>query len=182
MVLCAQAEAIMIGLTPEQTKEAIEYGKAGKKTAMIDFSKEWSVSLGEKVGWATLYDEFHNLAYMARKAALENRELLPHEIKKAVSQDNVLTFTATVLTDSMYYNYFRPSTLHFDDRVIAATYEFQPQMCEDSIYFPESPYYVAACVYKFPIEGIDPNSKVTLAVVKPEGDELLFEFDLSKMR
>ncbi len=182
LVLCTRAEAMLVHLTPAQIKEAIEYGKAGKTTPMLDFSKEWTVSLGEKVGWATLYDEFHNLAYKARKAALENRELSPQEIKKALSKPDFLMFSVTVLTDSMYYNYYRPSTLRFGDRVVAASYEFQPNMCEDSVYFPESPYYVAACVYQFPIEGLDPNSEVTLSVVKPEGDEIQFNFDLSKLR
>ncbi|MFQ5862398.1 MAG: hypothetical protein ACE5IC_04670 [Candidatus Brocadiales bacterium] len=182
LVLCAPAEAMLIGLKPEHIKEAIEYGKAGRYIDMADFSKEWTVNLGEEVGWATLYSEFHNLAYKARKAAVENRELHQAEINKALSKRDVITFSVTVLTDSLYYNYYRPSTLRIGDRVVPASFEFQPDVCENSNYFPESPYYVAACVYKFPLQGIDPNSQVTLSVVKPEGDELHFNFDLSKVR
>ncbi|HHT9134426.1 MAG TPA: hypothetical protein ACFYD2_05960 [Candidatus Avalokitesvara rifleensis] len=182
LVLCAPVQGMLINLTPGQIEEAVEYGKAGKDTKMADFSKEWTVSLGEKVGWATLYSEFHNLAYKARKAAVEKRELFPHEVKKALERRDVLTFSVTVMTDSLYYNYHRPSTLRIGDRVLPAAYEFQPKMCEDSDYFPESPYYVAACVYQFPIQGIEPNSKIILTVLKPEGDEINFDFDLSKLR
>ncbi|MFQ5957221.1 MAG: hypothetical protein ACE5KK_05565, partial [Candidatus Brocadiales bacterium] len=154
----------------------------GKDSKMHDFSKEWTVTLGEKVGWATLYSEFHNLAYKARKAAVENRELRQDEIRKATLRRDVITFSVTVMTDSLYYNYYRPSTLHIGDRIVPTSFEFQPEMCENSDYFPESPYYVAACVYQFPFQGIDPSSHVILSVVKPEGDEINFDFDLSKMR
>ncbi len=183
MTFCSRAEAMLIGLTPEQMEEAIEYGKAHKGSAdMAEFSREWTVSLGEKVGWATLYSEFHNLAYHARKAAVEKRELRQDEIRKVLAKRNLISFSVTVMTDSLYYNYHRPSTLKIGDRVVAASYEFQPQMCEDSIFFPESPYYTAGCVYKFQMEGITPDSQLTLSVVKPEGDEIHFDFDLSKMR
>ncbi len=182
IALCVRAEAMLMDLTPAQVEEAIQLGKGGKKAGMAEFSREWVVSLGEKVGWATLYSEFHDLAYRARKAAMENRELSQSEISKVLSERDVITFTATILTDYMYYNYHRPSTLSVGDDVRAASYEFMPQMCEDSTFFPESPYYIAACVYKFPSEGIRPDSKITLSVIKPSGDVLDFEFDLSKIR
>lgn len=182
IVLCSSAHAILIGLSPEDIRDAIKYGKAGKHASMAEFSKEWTVVLGEKIGWATLYTEFHNLAYKARKAAVEKRELRQDEIRRALAKRDVITFSVTVFTDSLYYNYHRPSTLRVGERVIPASFEFQPQICENSDFFPESPYYVAACVYQFPFKGINPNAKVTLSVVKPEGDELHFNFDLSKMR
>ncbi len=182
MALCARAEAMLIELTPAQVEEAIQRGKAGKKAGMAEFSKEWTVILGEKVGWATLYSRFHDLAYKARKAVMENRELSQDEIREILSKQDVITFSVTILTDYMYYNYHRPSTLSVGDDVRAASFEFVPQMCEDSTFFPESPYYVAGCVYSFSSEGIRPDSKVTLSVIKPDGNELAFEFDLSKMR
>lgn len=182
LVLCAPAHAVLVGLSPDDVREAIEYGKAGKYTRMADFSKEWTVILGEKIGWATLYTEFHNLAYKARKAAVEKRELRQDEIQRALTKRDVITFSVTVFTDSLYYNYHRPSTLHIGERVIPASFEFQPQVCENSDFFPESPYYVASCVYQFPFRDINPNARVTLSVVKPEGDEIHFDFDLSKMR
>ncbi len=182
MALCVRAEAMLIDLTPAQVEEAIQRGKAGKKDGMAEFSKEWTVILGEKVGWATLYSRFHDLAYRARKAVMENRELSQDEIREILSKQDVITFSVTILTDYMYYNYHRPSTLSVGDDVRAASFEFVPQMCEDSTFFPESPYYVAGCVYSFSSEGIRPDSKVTLTVIKPDGNEVAFEFDLSKMR
>jgi len=41
---------------------------------------------------------------------------------------------------------------------------------------------MASCVYKFPLKDLSPDAPVTLVVIKPTGEELLFDFDLSKMR
>lgn len=176
------AEAVWVNMTPQQVKEALAYGKAGKEVAMAEFSREWTVSLGEKVGWATLYTPFHNLAYKARKAAVEKRELEEQETHKALDIKQPLSFSVTVLSDSLYYTRQRPSYLRYGDKVVPSVYEFIPDICENSNFFPDSPGYVAACVYKFPMKDIDPNSQVTLVVIKPEGEELHFPIDLSKMR
>jgi hypothetical protein len=160
----------------------MEYGKKNKDMDMADFSREWTVNLGERVGWATLFTQFHSLAYKARKAAVEHRELREKEINKVMGEGDLLTFAVTLLCDDLYYTRQRPATLRQGEKVIASSFEYLPDVCENSHFFPESPCYIASCVYKFPLRELSPDAPVSLVVIKPTGEELLFDFDLSKMR
>ncbi|HHT9156283.1 MAG TPA: hypothetical protein ACFYEA_01675 [Candidatus Tripitaka californicus] len=169
-------------LTPKQFLEAMEYGQKEKDKAMVDFAREWTVNLGEQVGWATLYTPFHSLAYKARKAAVEHRELTEKEIKKALGDGETLTFSATILCDALYYTRQRPSTLHQGEKVVASSYEFLPDVCENSNFFPESPAYMASCVYRFPHKDLSLEAPITLVIITPTGEERLFPFDLSGIR
>ncbi|HLA38328.1 MAG TPA: hypothetical protein VJZ02_07660 [Candidatus Brocadiales bacterium] len=180
--LATEAQAVWKELTPKQFLEATEYGQKEKDKAMVDFAREWTVNLGEQVGWATLYTPFHSLAYKARKAAVEHRELTEKEVKKALGDGGTLTFSATILSDALYYTRQRPATLRQGETVVTSSYEFLPDVCENSNFFPESPAYMASCVYKFPLKDLSLEAPVTLVVIKPTGEELLFNFDLSKMR
>lgn len=180
--LSSEAQAILKGLTPSQLQEAMEYGRKGKNMDMADFSREWTVSLGERVGWATLYTQFHSLAYKARKASKEQRELTDEEIGKAVADGETLNFSVTILCDDLYFIRMRPATVRQGDMVVASSFEFIPDICESSNFYPESPAYMASCVYKFPLKNLSPDAPTTLVVVKPTGEELAFDFDLSKMR
>ena len=180
--LATEAQAVWKELTPKQFLEAMEYGQKEKDKAMVDFAREWTVNLGEQVGWATLYTPFHSLAYKARKAAVEHRELTEKEVKKALGDGGTLTFSATILSDALYYTRQRPATLRQGETVVTSSYEFLPDVCENSNFFPESPAYMASCVYKFPLKDLSPDAPVTLVVIKPTGEELLFDFDLSMMR
>jgi hypothetical protein len=177
-----QAHALWKELSPQQFREALEYGKHQRETDMAEFSREWTVNLGDRVGWATLYTRFHSLAYKARKAAVEHRELTNKEIQKALGDGETLTFTATLLCDALYYTRQRPATLRQGEKVVASSYEYLPDVCENSHFFPDSPAYMASCVYKFPLKDFSTDTPVTLVVIKPTGEELLFDFDLSKMR
>ncbi len=67
---------------PDKTdiERAIKCGKDNKRTSLETFSKKWTVNLGREVGWATLYTGFHNVAFKARKAHIEHKELTPKQI------------------------------------------------------------------------------------------------------
>ncbi len=180
--IAPQAQALWKEMTPQQIQEAVEYGRKGRDTHLLNFTREWTVNLGERVGWATLYTPFHSLAYKARKAAMENRELTDKDIKKALESADTLSFSVTMMCDDLYFNRQRPATLRQGEKVTASSYEFLPEICENSDFFPESPAYVASCVYKFPSKDITPDAPVTLVVIKPSGEELAFPFELSKVR
>lgn len=177
-----QAQAVWKELTPKQFLEAMEYGQKEKDKALVAFAGEWTVNLGEQVGWATLYTPFHSLAYKARKAAVEHRELTDKEIKKAMGDGGALTFSATILSDAPYYTRQRPATLRQGETVVTSSYEFLPDVCENSNFFPESPAYMASCVYRFPHKDISLETPVTLVIITPTGEERLFPFDLSGIR
>ncbi len=177
-----EAQAVLKELTPQQLQEAMEYGKKGKDLEMVPFSAEWTVNLGEQVGWATLYTPFHSLAYKVRKAEVEHRELTDIEIRKAVETGETLTFAVTILCDNLYFTRQRPASLRQGETVVASSYEFLPDVCENSNFFPEPLAFIASCVYKFPYKNLSLDAPVTLVVIKPSGEEVLFNFDLSKMR
>src|SRR3990170_6901068 len=102
------AHAVLSKLTPEQIQEATVYGQKNKNMDMATFSKPWTVSLGKGKGSASLFTAYHNLAYKARKAAVERREFTNQNIQEALDVGNTLTFSVTVYGEednfAMYYN------------------------------------------------------------------------------
>ncbi|MGR3177915.1 MAG: hypothetical protein ACUZ8E_07645, partial [Candidatus Anammoxibacter sp.] len=74
------------------------------------------------------------------------------------------------------------SMLKLGKNIIAPSFEFVPDLAVASEFWPEQPEALAGCVFKFPVEGIDENSLVTLILRPFDGDVLEFQFDLSKMK
>ena len=62
---------------------------------MAAFSKPWIVSLGKGIGSAAVFTPFHNLAYKARKMAVERREVTG-AIFSRYWRGDVLSFSTTV--------------------------------------------------------------------------------------
>ncbi|MFQ5962697.1 MAG: hypothetical protein ACE5KZ_00250 [Candidatus Scalinduaceae bacterium] len=169
-------------LTSSQMNEAIEYGKKNRRTSLKEFIKPWVVYLGEKTGWGTLYTAYHNVAFKARKAAIERRELSQGEILRALRIKESMTFTVSVFGDYMEFARGYNAILYSKDKTIYPVYAYLPDHAEPSAFYPDSPLYVAGCVYKFPIKDIDPNSEATLLVTSPEGERFKFVFELAKMK
>ncbi len=176
------SHAVIIDLSNDDIAEAIEYGKGSKRVTLTDFTKAWDVRLGRDIGWATLYTGFHNLAFKARKACIEHKELTQDEITHALEIGKELTFTATILGYSRDFAAEYHAMLKVGDKFIAPIFEFAPEIAETSEYWPDQPASIAGCVYKFPIEGVEENALVTLILKPFDGDVLEFPFDLSAMK
>ncbi|MGR3221086.1 MAG: hypothetical protein ACUZ8H_14915 [Candidatus Anammoxibacter sp.] len=181
-VYITSSNAVLLNISGADIDEAIAYGAKNKRTILGDFSKDWTVSLGAKVGWATLYTGFHNIAYKARKASIEHKEITKKDIDRALESDSDLTFTVSLLGNYTDFAREYHSMLKFGKDLIAPSFEFIPDIAGASGYWPEEPDSIAGCVFKFPIEGIDGNSIVTLVLRPFDGDVLEFIFDLSKMK
>ncbi len=173
---------ITFDLSSNQINEAIEYGKNNRRASIKDFIKPWVVQLGAKTGWATLYTPYHNVAFKAKKAAVERRDLSQGEIFKALLIKESLTLTVSVFGDYMQFARGYNAILFHGEKNIYPVFAYFPEFAEPSEFYPEPPVYVAGCVFKFPTEEIDPNAVVTLFVTSPEGDKFKFEFDLSKIK
>ncbi len=173
---------ITFDLSSNQINEAIEYGKNNRRASIKDFVKPWVVQLGAKTGWATLYTPYHNVAFKAKKAAVERRELTQGEILKALRIKESLTLTVSVFGDYMQFARGYNAILFHGEKAIYPIFTYFPEYAEPSEFYPESPVYVAGCVFKFPTEEIDPDSVVTLLVTSPEGEVFKFTFDLSKIK
>lgn len=171
-----------INLAVEQINEAVEYGKTNRRASLKDFAEPWVARLDEKSGWATLWTPYHNVAFKAKKAAVERRTLSQREILRALHIKDSLTFVVSVFGEYMEFARGYNAILYSGEKAIYPDYSYFPEYAEPSSFYPEEPAFVAGCVYKFPIEDIDQNSEVRLLVTSPEGKELAFVFDLVKIK
>lgn len=176
------AYCVSLNLTPNQINEAIEYGKKNKLLSPTNFAAPWAVHLDEKNGWATLWTPYHNIAFKAKKATVERRELSEGEILRALYIKESLTFVVSVFGEYMEFAKGYNAILYSEDKPIYPMYSFLPDYAEPSSFYPENPAYVAGCVYKFPAENINKNSTLRLLITSPEGKELEFPFDLVKIK
>ncbi len=176
------AYCICLDLTPGQINEAIEYGKKNKRLSPTNFAKPWVVHLGEKSGWATLWTPYHNVAFNAKKAAVEKRELSEGEALRALHFKEILTFVVSFFGHFMEFAKGYNAILYSEDKPLYPMYTFHPDFAEPSGFYPEEPAYVAGCVYKFPVDNINQNSTLKLLITSPEGKELEFPFDLIKIK
>jgi hypothetical protein len=157
----------------------------GKKTNALRyhcFSKPWTICKEKGLGTATLFTPFHNIAYKARKFAVEQREFTQKNIMQAAEIGDAFTFSVTVYGDEYDFCVHYTAKLYYKDDVIQPEFEFTPDIAEASEFWPDSPSHSARLVFKFPTKDIDLNGVVTLAVVAPGGEETVFDFDLSKMK
>lgn len=176
------AYAAFSKLTPEQIQEAIDYGKKNKTMDMAAFSRPWIVSLGKGIGSATLFTPFHNLAYKARKMAVERREVTGEDIQLALAGGDLLSFSTTVYGEEYDFAMHHTAHLNQKDAIIQPDFEFVPEIAEASEFWPNSPAHEARLVFKFPAKDIDFNSLATLVIIVPGGEEISFPFDLSKIQ
>ncbi len=173
-----KAFCMTFNLTSIQINNAIEYGQKNKLYSLREFTKPWVSYLGEKEGWATLWTPYHNLAFKSKKAAVENRNLSQNEIFKALRIKESLTLTVSVFGDYMQFARGYNAILYCNEKMIYPVLSYTPEYAEPSSFYPDTPIYVAGCVFKFPIEDVIIDYAITLVVTNPEGKELKFTFDL----
>ena len=185
LILCfavmKPVHAVFIKLTPEQIQEAIEYGQKNKNNDIAAFSRPWTVCLDKGKGCATLFTPYHNIAYKARKCAVERKEFTNKNVLEALDIGDTLTFSVTVYGDEYDFAMHYSARVYQKEEVIQPEFEFAPAIADASEFWPDSPEYSARLVFKFPIKDIDTTTPITLAVVAPGGDETLFVFDLPKI-
>lgn len=175
--------AVLLELTTEQVQEAIEYGQKNKNISIAAFSRPWTISQDKKEkGSATLFTPFHNVAYKARKAAVERREFTGMDIQQALEIGDTFTFSVTVYGEDYNFSKYYSAQLYYKEDVIQPEFEFVPELADASEFWPDSPCHSARLVFKFPTKGIDLKALITLTVIAPGGEETLFDFDLSKMK
>ncbi len=176
------AYCVSLDLTPNQISEAIEYGKKNKLLSPTKFAEPWVVRLDEKSGWATLWTPYHNVAFKAKKATVEKRELSEGEILRALHFKESLTFVVSIFGNYMEFAKGYNAILYSEDKPVYPMYTFHPDFAEPSSFYPEEPAYVAGCVYKFPVENINQNLTLKLLITSPDGKELEFPFDLVNIK
>lgn len=174
--------AVFYKLSAEQVKEAIEYGQKNKTIDMATFSKQWTVSLGKGKGYAAIFTPYHNVAYKAKKSAVERKEFTNKEVAEALEIGDALTFSVTVYGEEYDFAMYYSAKIYQKDEIIQPSFEFVPEIADASEFWPNSPANTARLVFKFPIKDIDLNAPVTLVIVPPGTDEIPFDFDLGKIK
>ena len=174
--------AVSLKLTPEEIQKAIEYGQKNKNMDMAAFSKQWTVSLDKGKGSATLFTPYHNVAYKARKVAVERKEFTSKDIQGALEIGDAFTFSVTVYGEEYDFSMHYSAKLYQKEEVIHPEFEFAPEIADASEFWPDSPCHSARLVFKFPVKNIDLNIPVTLVAVAPGGEETFFNFDLPNMK
>lgn len=181
---CNYAYAIWVNLTEEQTKQAVEYGKANKDKDMLEFLNEWVVvredSGIERVGLNT---KFSLVALAAREAALQNKELTPEEIeKKKAAVEGILAFRAVLYGPSAEFSRYLDVVLEYKDKYILPVRKHNAQRALPRGWWAgRPPLFCGICEYDFPDYFVDPQHIVTLVILSLEPDRR-FLFNLSSMR
>ncbi len=179
------AYAIWANLTEEQTKQAVEYGKANKDKGLLEFFNEWVVvreeSSVERVGINT---KFSIVALAAREAAIQNRELTPKEIEEKKAEVNgLLSFRAVLYGPSADFARYLDVVLEYKDKYIIPVRKHNEQRAQPRGWWPgRPPYYCAICEYDFPDFAVDPRHVVTLVIFSQFEPDRRFQFDLSRIR
>lgn len=171
-----------VNLTTNKINEAIKYGKTNRLASPQNFSAPWVVRLDEKKGWATLWTPYHNIAFKAKKAAVERRELSQGEILRALHIKESLTFVVSVFGEYMEFARGYNAILYSGNKTVYPIFSYFPDFAEPSSFYPEEPAFVAGCVYKFSIEDMNQNLEARLFVTSPEGKEFEFVFNLAKIK
>lgn len=175
-----QARAIWVNLTPEQKDQALKIG--GFQASMGNptrFMEKWSVNLGPGKGAALLMTEFLSIAFAAEDASKNFKSLQPWEVEDARARaSGKLVFSVTTFGDQPGYAQALRGWVVDGKREIQNTH-WQNGTAEAA----EGGGYVADSTFWFPMEGIDPEAKITL-VIRQSGTEKewRFPFDLSQMR
>lgn len=181
-------EAIWVDLTPQQLQEAIQWGQENlkerrQKGLPVDkLEEEWAVELGEGKGRAYLHTLFERVSFQARHYAAIRMELPQREIDNIfVLTKGKLVFELTLYGgEHRFAEKYRVRLLAGEETVDPRdvdVFKGMPSGLED----PELAFK-ATYIARFPLEGIEPQSQVTVVAIGPKGQEVRFPFDLSKMR
>jgi len=102
----------------------VEYGQKNKRIEISLFSKPWTICKEKGLGTATLFTPFHNIAYKARKFAVEQREFTQKNIMQAAEIGDAFTFSVTVYGDEYDFCVHYTAKLYYKDDVIQPEFEF----------------------------------------------------------
>ncbi|HSE92911.1 MAG TPA: hypothetical protein VLF19_06365 [Methylomirabilota bacterium] len=171
------AGAASLTLGDPARQEALRVGQ--RSVTSETFGTEWRVvnGGGESVSVMT---PFHRLALAARHSAFKNEPLNSRDQDRLVNdlRDRLMLWVE-LHGDKEDFARFLAPRLSVGDRII------QPSIVQNerTAIRGEGGRYLARCVYWFPVKDVDGDSRVTLLIQTPEGQERTrFEIDLAKMR
>ena len=180
----APAEALWVELRPEQIAQAIEYGRAGQDVPSEAFEREWRVRAEGGRGLATVDSEFLVVARAARELARRgnpDRMNLPE------------TMCAFLAGPALYVAVTLDAKAGEERAAVEARLETGRQAVEPLEAWPwqlvardrargAARGLRVSHYLKFPLDGVDLGSRVTLVASGPGGRTWRFPLDLGSMR
>ena len=178
-VFIGPAQAMYMGLTTQQTEEAIDYGQRNSMREVSDFIEEWSAPPVENKGFAFMITEFLALALESKSSAARGLPMTDFDIQDAIARSaGKLVFRVSTLGKTFDYSREYTAVVKTRDQVIQTTFwtNLEGEPLGDGTFVGDSDFY-------FPSDTVDPNGKITLIVQDNDGKPVIqFDFDLSKVR
>jgi len=185
-LLASRAEAYWVSLGDRDVQEALAHGRAtyqrlsGQGRPIDEADPEYVVDLGREVGRAILFTAFSAVALESRRWLAIGRELRGDDLERVLAPlQGRLQFLVTLTGPSR--DFLRSWAVRLEQRgtalgpVESDVYRGTPQ--------PGVPdRWVAPAIFTFSSKDLDPAAPVTLVLRAPDGTDVRFEFDLSRLR
>jgi len=187
---CAKNKEVKIPISPEEIKEAINYGEKNASLTFTEFTKDWTIDYGYEYGKgnATLITPFLRVALLAKNAKEKNQKLDMKIVNLALKDmSDKIIFRVTIYGDYPTFGKTAKFYLEYNGKKInpiSSYTSFYSQFARDYTHISEGEV-------KFSNKEIPKDAKVKLVVFylpyeaekeKPKETICTFEFDLSKYR
>jgi len=178
------AEALWINLRPEQISQAIAYGRTGKDIPSETFEREWRVTATEGRGTVTVDSEFLIVARTARELARRGNpdDVNLPEAMCAFLAGPALYVAVTVEVRAGEEQVPIDARLEMETRAVAPLDIWPWQLVARERAQGAARGVRVSHYLKFPLDGLDLRSRVTLVASGPEGRTWRFPLDLGSMR
>lgn len=189
LLLPGSAGAVLVKLTPDQVKEAVEWGKAKFDQDAVAFSWKYLVDEGLGKPKALVRTEYFAIADFVRRSEYQRafgvwkvHKLTPEAIEEQRQEaEGKLVFQLTDYGESSDFSRNYRATLKAGEKII-------PPLAEDYTVeaspsgFPGKMQFKGGGTIVFPIEAINPSGTVTLVVERPGKRPLNFPFNLGTIK
>jgi hypothetical protein len=189
---CAKNKEVKIPISPEEIKEAINYGEKNASLTFTEFTKDWTIDYGYEYGKgkATLITPFLRVALLAKNAKEKNQKLDMKIVNLALKDmSDKIIFRVTIYGDYPTFGKTAKFYLEYNGKKvnpISSYTSFYSQFARDYTHISEGEV-------KFSNREIPKDAKIKLVVSylpyetekekeKPKETICTFEFDLSKHR
>lgn len=184
VAVAAPAEALWINLRPDQISQAIAYGRRGKDVPSETFEREWRVTATEGRGTVTVDSEFLVVARTARELARRGNpdDVNLPEAMCAFLAGPALYVAVTVEMRAGEEQVPIDARLEMGTRAVAPLDIWPWQLVARDRAQGAARGVRVSHYLKFPLDGLDLGSRVTVVASGPGGRIWRFPLDLGSMR
>jgi len=168
---------IKVDLTEEEVQEATNWGRKNKDLPGMLLSFHQFGSSGPYEERGTITTKFSILAIFGSECAKSKTEV-DRALIETILNYKLLGVTIHTLGDKIDFAKGYHIVLKQGEKVIQPVSVADISQANTTLYFPQSPSYVAEIGALFPQSAVDPKAKTTVILIKDRG-ESRFEVDFS---